>query len=83
MQLQKERLNWHLTGEHRPMYAFFDNGIIVGYYSLLLQENKECELNNLFVIPSHRHNGLGGDFGLPGKGGSCVQMHKLSLSMEK
>ena len=55
----EERLKWHLTGEHRPMYAFFDNETIVGYYSLLLQENKECELNNLCVIPTYRHNGIG------------------------
>ncbi len=41
------------------MYAFYDKGNIVGYYSLLLQDNKECELNNLCVIPSHRHKGIG------------------------
>ena len=55
----EKRLNWHLTGEHRPMYAFYDNGAIVGYYSLLLQDNNECELNNLCVIPAYRHNGIG------------------------
>lgn len=55
----EERLNCQLTGEHRPMYAFFDDETIVGYYSLLLQENKECELNNLCVIPAYRHNGIG------------------------
>jgi len=22
----EERLNWHLNGEHRPMYAFYDKG---------------------------------------------------------
>ena len=55
----EERLKWHLTGEHRPMYAFFENGIIVGYYSLLLQGNKECELNNLCVMPVYRHMGIG------------------------
>ena len=51
----EERLRWHLFGEHRPMYAFFDNGKIIGYYSLLLQNNNECELNNLCVLPSYRH----------------------------
>ncbi len=51
----EERLNWHLSEEHRAMYAFFDNETIVGYYSLLLQENRECELNNLCVIPAYRH----------------------------
>lgn len=40
----EERLKWHLFGEHRRMYAFWDNGKIVGYYSLLLQSNNECEL---------------------------------------
>lgn len=55
----EERLYWHLDGEHRPMYAFYDNGKIVGYYSLLLQANNECELNNLCVIPTYRHKGIG------------------------
>jgi len=55
----EERLKWHLTGEHRPMSAFYDNGKIVGCYSLLLQENNECELNNLCVLPEYRHKGIG------------------------
>lgn len=55
----EDRLNWHFFGEHRPMYAFFDRGQIVGYYSLLLQDNNECELNNLCVIPTYRHKGIG------------------------
>ena len=55
----EERLYWHLNGEHRPMYAFYDNGKIVGYYSLLLQENHECELNNLCVLPAYRHQRIG------------------------
>ena len=55
----KERLDWHLNGEHRPMYAFYDNDRIVGYYSLLLQDNTECELNNLCVISKYRHRGIG------------------------
>lgn len=55
----RERLEWHLNGEHRPMYAFYDNGTIVGYYSLLLQENHECELNNLCVLPTYRYKKIG------------------------
>lgn len=55
----KERLEWHLFGEHRPMYAYYYDGIIVGYYSLLLQDNNECELNNLCVVPAYRHKGIG------------------------
>lgn len=54
-----ERLRWHLIGEHRPMYGFYEDGKIVGYYSLLLQENGECELNNLSVLPANRHRGIG------------------------
>ena len=30
-----------------------------GYYSLLLQGNGECELNNLAVLPEYRHKGIG------------------------
>lgn len=56
-----DRLSWHLNGERRPMYAYFHNGRIVGYYSLLLQENGECELNNLSVLPDFRHKGIGGE----------------------
>lgn len=55
----EERLYWHLDGEHRLMYVFYDNGKIVGYYSLLLQDNNECELNNLCVVPTYRHKGIG------------------------
>lgn len=55
----EDRLKWHLLEEHRPMYAFFDNGTMVGYYSLLLQDNNQCELNNLCVLPAYRHKGIG------------------------
>ncbi len=55
----EERLNWHFFGEKRPMYAYYDEGKIVGYYSLLLQENNECELNNVCVLPDYRHKGIG------------------------
>ena len=53
------RLNWHLNGEHRPMFAYYADGRIVGYYSLLWLENNECELNNLSVLPAYRHDGIG------------------------
>lgn len=55
----EERINWHLYGEHRPMYAYCVDGAIVGYYSLLLQEHNECELNNVCVLPEFRHQGIG------------------------
>ena len=46
----EDRLKHQLLEENRPMYAFYDNENIVGYYSLLVQDNNECELNNLSVI---------------------------------
>lgn len=58
--ITEEKLNYQLNVENRHMYALYINDNIVGYYSLLLQDNNECELNNLCVIPSYRHNGIGG-----------------------
>jgi len=55
----EDRLKYHLLEEHRPMYAFYDKENIVGYYSLSVQDNKECELNNLSVLPAYRHRGIG------------------------
>ena len=55
----EQRLFWQLNHENRPMYVFVVDGNVVGYYSLLLQENKECELNNLCVLPQFRHQGIG------------------------
>ena len=55
----EERLLRQFADERRPMYAFHADGAIIGYYSLLLKEGGECELNNLCVSPSHRHKGIG------------------------
>lgn len=41
------------------MYAYWEDGVIVGYYSLLLQDNNECELNNVCVLPEYRHKRIG------------------------
>lgn len=57
--MSEDRLKKQLFEEHRPMYAKYENEMIVGYYSLLLLGNKECELNNLCVIPTYRHKGVG------------------------
>lgn len=54
-----EKLSNQLIVEHRPMYALFDEEKIVGFYSLALQDNNECELNNLCVNPAYRHKGVG------------------------
>ena len=55
----EEWLEAQLIEEHRLMRAFYDKGNVVGYYSLVLQDNNECELNNLCVIPAYRHKGIG------------------------
>lgn len=55
----EDRLRWQMLEENRPIYAFYDQEVMVGYYSLLLQDNNECELNNLCVIPAYRHKGVG------------------------
>ena len=54
-----KRIRWQMLGEQRPMYAYFDKDSIVWYYSLALQDNNECELNNLCVLPAYRHKGIG------------------------
>lgn len=56
----EQRLTWHFSGEKRPMFVYEDEqGEIIGYYSLLAQENNECELNNLCVAPEYRHGKIG------------------------
>lgn len=55
----KERLEWQLNVEHRPMYGYFDGKKLIGYYSLLVREKGECELNNLCVLPNYRHQKIG------------------------
>lgn len=55
----KERLTYHLQQEKRPMFAYYENDRIVGYYSLLKQNKEECELNNLCVLEEYRHKKIG------------------------
>lgn len=54
-----ERLDWQFNIEQRPMYAYYQDNKIIGYYSLLLQKNGDCELNNLCVLPEYRHKNIG------------------------
>ena len=54
-----DRLYWQMDGEHRLMFVLEEDGVLCGYYSLLLQGNGECELNNLAVLPEYRHKGIG------------------------
>lgn len=53
-----ERLAWQLH-EGRPMFCAEADGRIVGYYSLHMQADGVCELNNLCVTPECRHRKLG------------------------
>lgn len=55
----EDRLYWQFESEHRPMFAYFKDGKIVGYYSLSLLGDGVCELNNLCTLPDHRHNKIG------------------------
>ena len=55
----EERLYWQMDNEPRLMFVYEQNGVICGYYSLLMQDNNECELNNLAVLPEYRHCGIG------------------------
>lgn len=55
----EERLSWQFNHEARLMFVYVIDDNIIGYYSLLLQGNEECELNNLCVLPQFRHRGIG------------------------
>ena len=55
----EERLYWQMDNEPRRMFVYEQDGVICGYYSLLLQDNNECELSNLAVLPEYRHHGIG------------------------
>ncbi|WP_026511696.1 GNAT family N-acetyltransferase [Butyrivibrio sp. LC3010] len=55
----EDRLIWQMDNENRLMYIYEQEGVSCGYYSLLMQENEECELNNLSVLPEYRHLGIG------------------------
>lgn len=55
----EERLVWQLENEQRLMFAYYEDGKVIGYYSLLKQNEKECELNNLCVLEEYRHKRIG------------------------
>ena len=55
----KERLIYQMEQEQRLMYAYYEDREMIGYYSLLKQNEKECELNNLCVLEEYRHKKIG------------------------
>ena len=51
-------LHW-MDNQHRPMYGYFEEDKLVGYYNLYLPGENECELGSLCVLPEYRHSGIG------------------------
>lgn len=56
-----ERLLAQLDDKDRHMYAYVCDGDIAGYFSLLVKDGGSCELNNLCVLPEHRHKRIGAE----------------------
>lgn len=57
--MTEQRLQWQWENENRIMTACAEDGKIVGYCSVLFMNNRECEMNNLCVLPEYRHRKLG------------------------
>jgi len=57
--ISEQQLGYQYHEEKRPMFAYFDNGRIVGYYSLTPVQDGICELSNLCTLPAYRHHGVG------------------------
>ena len=55
----ENRIHTWLLEQHRPMYGYFDNDKLVGYYNLSFPGEEECELGSLCVLPEYRHKGIG------------------------
>ena len=57
--MSAEMLGWQMDNQTRLMFVYEKEGRMCAYYSLLMQDNNECELNNLAVLPEYRHEGIG------------------------
>ena len=55
----EDRLRYQLDEQHRLMFVYSADDRIVGFYSLLIGENYDCELGSLSVLPGYRHRGIG------------------------
>ena len=56
----EERLFYQLDVQQRLMAAWFgENEEIIGFYSILMKNEQECELGSLCVLPEHRHRRIG------------------------
>lgn len=57
----EQRLKWQREEEHRPMYGYFYEDRLIGYYSLSRKNETGCELNNLCILPEFRHRRFGAE----------------------
>lgn len=55
----EQRFFWQYDKDKRPMYAYVEDDKVVGYYSLQIWDDNVCELNNLCVLSSCRHQRIG------------------------
>lgn len=55
----EQRLQWQWENEDRIMFACVEDGKILGYCSVLFLNGKECEMNNLCILPEYRHEKKG------------------------
>lgn len=51
-------VHW-MDEQRRPMYGYFEDGVLIGYYNLYLPDKDTCELGSLCVLPDRRHGGIG------------------------
>lgn len=54
----ENKLKTWMYEQGRPMYGYFDEGKMVGYYNMLIKGD-ECELGSLSVLPEYRHKNIG------------------------
>ena len=72
-----ELLIWQYEHEKRPMFAYRADNKIIGYYSLLKQNDSECELNNLCVLSEYRHKNIGRGLLEGRKNGRFCDEHRI------
>ena len=53
------RIRYQFCMEKRAMYVYLLGSRIVGYYSVVILNEDEAELNNLAVLPEYRHMNIG------------------------
>ena len=57
--VDNDRMAYWLDAQNRLMFVYVDGGVLCGYYNLLMNDNGECELGSLAVLPEYRHKGYG------------------------